>query len=230
MVLLASVSQAALIVSGDISGQTFTCVDNDPNCDTNLAPKVLQLADQTINGVQVNGSIQTSQAGAVNTIDTSSLSIVNVSGQNRTITFTVGDTSFQGPVDTFVTSGSGTFQGPVGSNVTLTWFNDPNNVQGGESAGDTPGTPVDTFAVTQTIPISQSFSHNNSGPVADPADFSMTLYANGTLLPGATLLSRGQTETKFSTVIPEPSSLALLGGSLLLTGLILRRKPQEEEE
>jgi hypothetical protein len=208
-------ASAALLIAGNVGGTTFTCADNDPSCDTNSTTGILQLADQVINGVQVNGSIQTSTKGVLNILDTSSLSIINNNATATAITFTVGDTGFVGPATSFVSSGSGTFSGPTGSTITLNWFDDPANVQGAQAFNDTPGGLVDTFSATQTLARSQSFSHNDTGPVDDPGAFSMTLQATGTLAVGAQLLSRGQTETKPLAAVPEPGSLALLGAALL---------------
>lgn len=222
-VLAGSTSEAALLIAGNVGGTTFTCADNQVSCDTNLTTGILQLADQTINGVVVNGSIQTSTKGTVNILDTSSLSIINNNATATAITFTVSDTSFVGPATSFVSSGSGTFSGPIGSTITLNWYDDPNNAQGAQAFNDVPGDLVDTFSATQTLARSQSFSHNDTGPVDDPTDFSMTLQATGTLAAGAQLLSRGQTETKESLAVPEPTSLALLGSMLLGFTLYRRR-------
>src|SRR4051794_9437197 len=95
-VLGGSTSQAALLIAGNVGGSTFTCADNNLLCDTNPVTGILQLADQVINGVTVNGSIQTSTKGSVNVLDTSSLSIINNNATATAITFTVGDTSFVG--------------------------------------------------------------------------------------------------------------------------------------
>ena len=221
LIASATPSHALLMIAGNISGSTFTCFDNQAGCDTNAALDILEIADQTINGVQVNGSIQTSESGSINRIDTSSLSIINTSAVNKSITFTVGETDFTGPASEFTASGSGTFSGPVGNQLTMNWYDDPNNQQGAQAFNDTPGDLVDTFSVTQTLLRSQSFSYNNSGPVDDPSLFSMTIQATGTLLPGGELLSRGETLTKPQT-IPEPGTLGMLGAALL--GLVALRR------
>ena len=207
-------ADAALLFAADVGGTPFTCADNAA-CDQNSTTGILELADQNIGGVQVNGSISTSVQGTVNSIDTSSLSIINNNTTPTAITVTVGDASFTGPINEFVVSGSGTFTGAItGSTVTLTWYNDPANAQGAEAAGDTPGTLLDSFTATQTLARSQSFSFNDSGSTSDGALFSMTIQAAGTLQPGASLLSRGQSLVK-PQLVPEPSSLALLGAGLL---------------
>lgn len=222
LMVTASPAWAVLQIAGDIGGTTFFCADNDLTCDTAPATGVLQIADQTINGVVVNSSIQTSTKGTSNILNTSSLSLINNSGSDKTIIFTVGDTSFVGPIASFATAGSGTWQNADGSTLTLQFANDPANVQGADFAGDVPGSIIDTFSDT-AVGAADAFSHSNSGAVTDPALFSMTLNASGTLVNGGQLINRGQTEIKNQTVI-EPTSLALLGSGLLMLGLVRRWK------
>src|SRR6188508_3605779 len=151
-------SWATLQIAWDFGGTTGLCVDNT-GCDQNLAVGTLQLADQTINGVEVNGSVQTSTKSATSDIlNTSSLSVINTTGSDIQVTVTVGDNNFIGPVTQFATAGSGVWQNAVGSNITLNWYNDPANAQGADTAGDTPGGLIDTFTST-AIFAADSFSH-----------------------------------------------------------------------
>lgn len=210
IVFASAPAQATLQVIADVSGSVFACVDQAA-CDLNPAIGIIQTANGSLNGVQINGSIQTSTGTPANPgpdiLNTSSLSIINTTATTKTVTVVVSDTDFTGPVASFLTAGSGVWQNAIGSTITLSWFDDPKNGQGANNATDTPGNLINSFSDTSTILV-DSFSHDGSGAVSDSGPFSMTEEAVFTLTPFGQLLSRGQTEIK--SAIPEPSTWAMM--------------------
>ena len=71
-------AHAVLQLSLDVQGSIFSCADGQA-CDTNGAAGILQVNNQTINGVTINGSVQSADLAA-RVLNTSSLSITNNSG------------------------------------------------------------------------------------------------------------------------------------------------------
>lgn len=203
-------AHATLQIISDVSGTIASCVDNAA-CDLNPAVGIINVGNITINGVQVNGSIQTSTGTPANpgldTLNTSSLSIINLTALTKTVTVTVSDTDFAGPVVAFQTAGSGVWQNAIGSSITLNWFDDPANGQGADDPTDTPGNLIDSFTHAATLFV-DSFSHNGTGAVSDPGPFSMTEQAIFTLTPFAQLVNRGQSEVKLA--VPEPSTWGMM--------------------
>ena len=224
---LSSSAHATLQLAFDINGTPFSCVDNAA-CDTNPAVGTIQLVNQTFAGVQVNGSITTSEGtpanpAALDVLNASSLSIINTNGVSVDFNTAISDTDFKGPVSSFTASGSGTFQEANGSSVTLGFFDDPTNTQGANTSTDAPGTEVFSFSHT-AVGIADSFSQDQTGPVSDTGPFSMTLTSSGTLIAGGELINNGRTIIKTPTSVSEPAPLMLLGVALLGLGWCIRRR------
>jgi hypothetical protein len=203
-------AHATLQIISDVSGTIASCVDNAA-CDLNPAVGIINVGNLTINGVQVNGSIQSSTGTPANpgldTLNTSSLSIINLTSTTKTLSVVVSDTDFAGPVVAFQTAGSGVWQNAIGSSITLSWFDDPANGQGADDPTDTPGNLIDSFTHAATLFV-DSFSHNGTGAVSDAGPFSMTEEAIFTLTPFAQLVNRGQSEVKLA--VPEPSTWGMM--------------------
>jgi hypothetical protein len=228
--MLATPTNATLMLTADVGGNILHCVDQvfvGACADQNAAVGNLTIANGTsIGGVTVNGSITTSTGtiltnpGSTPILNTGSLSIINNNATTVHILAAAGDINFVGPVTSFNTTTSGTFQTAQGSTITTTFYNDTNNAQGAETATDTPGLLIDTFSFLANSSAA-SYSHDNAGAVTDGARFSMTEAFDMNLTAGGQLINKGQVEIKNLAAVPEPGSLLILGGGLIgLAGIM----------
>jgi hypothetical protein len=163
------------------------------------------------NGVVVNGDIFTAGgvpgAPGIDSLDVSSLALINTTSAPVTVILVASDTDFTAPVSEVGLATSGTFQATVGSTYTVKWFADPSNTQGADTSGSTPGTLLDSFTTTATG-IVQSFSDNSTQPFTATAPFSLTEEVIYTLQPNGELLNRGV--GMVLTSVPEPSTWAMM--------------------
>lgn len=213
---------ATLQISADINGTVISCADQQVSCDTNLAPGILSIADQTINGVSVLGSAQTQTIGPLNSLNTASFQITNTNAVSVPITIAISGTDFVGPVSSFSAAGSGTWQSADGSTATLTFYGDTANGQGADNPTDLPGTQLATLTAN-AVGITDSFNQSFSGAFVDTDLYSMSLGTTGTLTAGGSLVGRAQTIVT-AQEIPEPGSLLLLGTALFGFGWLYRRR------
>jgi hypothetical protein len=200
IVALAAPAFAELVIWVDVSGHTDTF---STSADSLLLPTF------TLDGVTISGeealAIEGS-SGSPNILDDSVLSVTNTTGSAKSIAIVVSDTGFTGPVNEYAAAGSGTWQNNVGESITMNWYADSADGQGG-IGGATPGTKLTTFTNTSTSPL-EGFSSSASGGFLATGPESMTMEASYTLKGKGVLLNRGFNESL--SVVPEPSTWTMM--------------------
>jgi hypothetical protein len=178
-------------------------------------------------GISFSGEDSLAIVGASsNTLITSALSVSNTSSDTYTLTAALSGMNFVGPANTVALTGSGTWLNAVGSVMTLAFYNDPTNTLGAATGTDAPGNLVGFYVSSPALDPTSSYQYS-PGTVflenPDGGEFSMTETWTYTLLPGASLISRGQTEADGE--LPEPSSLPLLvTGLAILSAAVWRAR------
>lgn len=223
---IAAPALATLQLSANINGTLFNCADQQA-CDTNVAVGQLQVANQTIAGVEIVGSSQFQTIGPTNFLNTSSFQFINHNLFDATVQLSIGGTNYLGPVSSYSASGSGTWQSADTSSILLQWFADAANAQGADNPLDFPGIMLASFADVANG-AADAFSYSTTGPFAAAGLHSMTLGTSGVLdawdgIAGNESVLVGRSQTLLTTQVPEPGTVLLLGAALLGAGLTRRR-------
>ena len=192
-------AQAQLKVAGNISGVDGFCIaDNNFACAVgvqiiDLDPTVgrIRISEATVGGVVLSGTLSTTVGPPVNVLNTS-LTLRNSTPVPVTLTLAVGATSFAAPTTRIFTAGSGTWQTADGSEIQLSWYHDPANSQGAETALDRPGTELTTFDDSAKDDLLEAFATDSHQKSILDSPFSLTLGLDLTLVGGGTLLGLGQ--------------------------------------
>lgn len=242
-----------LRVTDQGSGVTFTCVDNNAACDTNGAVGAIGLNATFANSTLGAGRAFDVASASATSLNTATQGQIDQSGNvTRTATGTgllsiFFDATFDGfnigarNPRTLSASGTATFtdSNNAGNNASLRAFNDPDNLHFAGIAGD-PATSGNEFAAplisfqpgvtlcSGTNPVSCSGA-SSLGGINEGDPFSLTnRYAISEFGSTGTAQSVQFTASslKFGAqqVVPEPTSMLLVGAGILGLGLVGRRK------
>lgn len=231
-------AEAALMLAIEVNGVQACAVDNNVACafgtqlfDINPAPGVIDLGNVTVGIVSLTGTNQQATAGPSNILNTSSAQVTNMGAVMAQGFFAVSATDFTPPVSEAFTSGSSTWQNAAGSSIAMQWYNDPMNRQGAETATDLPGILLSFCNDVIALTADSTACSDNSIPISDLAPFSMTLFTSFNLVPGGTVVNRGQGILKplAPAVVPEPASLLLLSSAFGAASYVARHRARRRK-
>lgn len=210
----ATPAHAVLTVSLQSGGVNFTCSDGQA-CDLAGPSSEVLILDETINGVNVEGTFSASSRSP-DTLTLSNLSIRNTAGALRSITIAASDTDYVTPVSFISTSGSATFTNNVLGTGTLNFYADHANGQG---AGDPIATPgVLLFGVSFTATHNpDSVAGTRTDPFFAASPFSMTETAAFTIRSGGSITGF---DSSAVSGVPEASTWVMLVAGFGLLGLV----------
>jgi hypothetical protein len=233
-------AEAALLFAIEVNGVQACAADNNAACgfgfqipDIDPAIGVMSFGPIPISvGIlDITGSAQQSTFGPpINILNTSAAQVTNTGAVIANGFVAVSATDYVGPVSQGVASGSATWQEAVGSAISMQWYNDALNRQGAETATDLPG--ILLAACNDSITLTaDSTACADAASVMDPGPFSMTLFTQFSLVPGGTVVNRGQTMLKPVEIaaVPEPASLLLLSSAFGAASYMARHRARRRK-
>jgi hypothetical protein len=226
------------MVAIEVNGVQACAVDNNAACafgtqilDIDPTPGVMSFGNVpvAVGILTITGSAQQATVGPPdNILNTSSAQVTNTGAGIANGFFAVSATDFVGPVSQSFASGSATWQEAAGSAISMQWYNDALNRQGAETGTDLPGILLSVCNDSITL-TADSTSCADAAPVTDLGPFSMTLFTQFSLVPGGTLVNRGQTLLKPVAAVPEPASLLLLSSAFGAASYMARHRARRRK-
>jgi hypothetical protein len=189
----------------------FTCVDNDPTCDSNPVSGTLAIANMSVDGFVATDVLVQSAGNSDNPADPmlsySVGAFTNNSGEELVASFAGGDTDYRGPLPLDLKANA-SWVDPGDSRITFGFFADANNVQGGNTPTDAPGMDLDD---SQFEGSQGDRSFSSTVDLTGTGLYSLSDAGTLVLAAGATI-SGGQSTMLSSATppVPEPSTWAMM--------------------
>lgn len=221
-----------------VPGTPFVAIFTDSG-----TPNVISVGAGNTGPIFFTGEFASATVGSpLNILNTSATSVSNTSTTDTfLLTAALSGMNFAGPDNQVSLTASGTWEDTAGSIMNLSWYNDPSNVLGADCVNSlpaclpltTPGNLVGSFTSPAALGLTSSYSFSpGTTALANPdtGPFSMTEFWTYTLLPGGSLISRGQTELKSFADVTEPSSLFVFGAGMMVFGLMRFRRERAAKD